>query len=229
MKETIFKLTEDRHSRKLYKAIYTEIVLIKNPIILEFGVSEKAMSTNFFLSYCEINNGKLYSVDVNDHSTKFISQNWKFINSRDDNFDNIEKELPKTFNIIYLDTIHKADHIEKIFYYYYPKLVQGGFFLIDDTSWLPYVELAEKDQFFMERNNEESFNRILEIFFVNRDNFDLEFSFIGTGVAKIKKLNNNKLLKPIKINTRKYSLKNFLRIIYLKFLKKTKNETNFFF
>ena len=161
----------------------------------------------------------LYSVDVNDYSKKFISTNWKFIHSRDDNFYKIEKIIPERFNIIYLDTLHKADHIEKIFYYYYPKLIEGGFFLIDDTSWLPYVKKSEKDHFYMERNNEESFNRILEIFSTNRDNFDLEFSFIGTGVAKITKLNNNKLIKPNKITNRRYSFKNFLRKIYLKLFK----------
>jgi len=217
MEEAILKKIPDRHFRKLYNMIYKEIVLIKNPIILEFGVSQKAMSTDFFLDYCKLNNGMLYSVDVNDYSKKFISTNWKFIHSRDDNFSKIEKNIPKRFNIIYLDTLHKADHIEKIFYYYYPKLIEGGFFLIDDTSWLPYVKKSEKDHFYMERNNEESFNRILEIFYMNRDNFDLELSFIGTGVAKITKLNNNKLIKPNKITNRKYSLKNFLRTIYLKF------------
>ena len=219
MKETILKKRADRHFRKLYNMIYSKIVLIKNPVILEFGVSEKAMSTEFFLDYCKLNNGMLYSVDVNDYSNKFISSNWKFIHSRDDNFYNIDKNIPKKFDIIYLDTLHKADHIEKIFYFYYPKLIEGGFFLVDDTSWLPYVKKAEKDHFYMERNNEESFSRILEIFSTNRDNFDLEFSFIGTGVAKITKLNNNKLIKPNKITNRRYSFKNFLRKIYLKLFK----------
>tara|TARA_B110000503_G_C7021702_1_gene360066 strand:- start:214 stop:879 length:666 start_codon:yes stop_codon:yes gene_type:complete len=217
MNENILKKITDRHFRKLYNMIYKEIALMKNPVILEFGVSEKAMSTDFFLGYCKLNNGMLYSVDVNDYSNKFISSNWKFIHSRDDNFSNIEKNIPKKFNIIYLDSLHKADHIEKILYYYYPKLIEGGFFLVDDTSWLPYAKGSEKDHFYMERNNEESFNKILEIFYSNRDNFDLEFSFIGTGVTKITKRNNNNLFKPNKIPNRKYSLNNFLRKIYIKF------------
>lgn len=210
----------DRHLRKLHNIIYKEICLIKNPMILEFGVSEKAMSTNFFLHFCRLNKGMLYSIDINDYSNKFISSNWKFIKSRDDNFLFIEKNIPNKFDIIYLDTLHKADHIEKIFYHYYPKLSEGGYFLVDDISWLPYVKESEKDQFYMERNHEESFNRILEIFYSNRDNFDLEFSFTGTGAAKITKLNNNNLLKSNKIFTRKYSPQNFLRRIYLNLLKK---------
>lgn len=220
MEKKEFK-TNNRHFRKLYNMIYKEISQIKSPIILEFGVSENAMSTEFFLEYCKLNNGMLYSVDINDYSKKFNSAHWNFIQTRDDNFLKIENIIKdNSFNIIYLDTLHKANHIEKIFYHYYPKLREKGFFLIDDTSWLPYIKKAEKDHFHMERNNEESFNRILEIFNFNRDNFDLEFSFTGTGAAKITKLNNNDLIKSKKIIDRKYGFKNFLRKIYLKFFKK---------
>jgi hypothetical protein len=209
----------NRHFRKLYNIFNYEISLIKKPKILEFGVSEQAMSTKFFLKYCELNLGNLYSVDINNYQNKFSSNHWNFLHSRDDNFDFLENKIPQELDIIYLDTIHKADHIEKIFYHYYPKLKIKGYFLIDDISWLPYLKKNEKDHFYMERNNEESFYRLLEIFNMNRDNFDLEFSFIGTGVAKITKLNNNKLIRPNKISNRKYCLKNFLRVIYLKFFK----------
>jgi hypothetical protein len=59
----------------------------------------------------------LYSVDINNYSNKFISSHWKFIKSRDDDFFFIEKNIPDKFDIIYLDTLHKADHIEKIFHF----------------------------------------------------------------------------------------------------------------
>ena len=47
----------------------------------------------------------------------------------------------------------------------------------------------------MEVNNHETFDRIIEIFNSNSDSFDLEFSFVGTGIAKIHKMNKNKLFK----------------------------------
>jgi hypothetical protein len=215
----MLKNKSNRHYRKLYNIIYKEISLLKKPTILEFGVSNEALSTEFFLGFCKLNGGMLYSVDINDYNNKFKSTYWKFINSRDDNFAFVDKHVPNLFNIIYLDTLHKADHIEKIFYYYYPKLAVGGYFLIDDISWLPYVKGSEKEQFYMERNHEESFNRVLEIFYSNRDNFDLEFSFIGTGVAKINKLNNNILRKPKKIFLKKYTIFNLFRK-FVKIIKK---------
>ena len=207
-------MEKDRHKRKFLDFILKSISKIDSPQILEFGISEIGMSTSIFLDLCKKNNGKLISVDTNKNSRSFQDINWKFINTRDDNFDIIEKYLDKELDVIYLDTIHKADHVEKIIYNYYEKLKVGGFFFVDDTSWLPYLKKNRKDHFFMEVNNHETFDRIIEIFNSNSDSFDLEFSFVGTGIAKIHKMNKNKLLKRRKINSRKMSFLNFIRKSY---------------
>ena len=52
---------------------------------------------------------------------KFNDSNWTFIQSRDDNFDYLENKHQK-FDVIYLDSLHEADHVEKILYYYFDKL-----------------------------------------------------------------------------------------------------------
>lgn len=210
-------MEKDIHKRKFLDFILEPISKIDSPQILEFGVSERGMSTSIFLDLCNKNNGKLLSVDTNKNSRKFRDSNWHFINSRDDNFDVIKKFIDKELDVIYLDTIHKADHVEKIIYSYYDKLKVGGFFFIDDTSWLPYTKYNRKDNFFMEINNHETFDRIIEIYNFNNDLFDLEFSFVGTGIAKIHKLNNKKLSIYSKLKSRKFSIKNFLRKL-LKFL-----------
>ena len=144
------------------------------------------MSTSIFLDLCKKNNGKLISVDSNNDSRKFKDSNWHFINARDDDFDIIEKYLDKKLDVIYLDTIHKADHVEKIIYYYYDKLKVGGLKFIDDnkSDYVTIFKKNRKDNFFMEINNHETFDRIVEILNSNNDLFDLEFSFVGTGIAK---------------------------------------------
>ena len=207
-------MEKDRHKRKFLDFILKPILKIDSPQILEFGISEIGMSTSIFLDLCKKNNGKLISVDTNKNSRKFQDINWQFINTRDDNFGVIEKYIDKELDVIYLDTIHKADHVEKIIYNYYEKLKVGGFFFVDDTSWLPYLKKNRKNHFFMEVNNHETFDRIIEIFNSNSDSFDLEFSFVGTGIAKIHKMNKNKLLKRRKINSRKMSFLNFVRKSY---------------
>ena len=202
---------------KLNSFVANELISLKDLTILEFGVKE-GRSTKIFLQHCEKNGGKLYSIDVNDYKDKFNDSNWTFIQSRDDNFDYLENKLPKKFDVIYLDSLHEADHVEKILYYYFDKLKIGGLFFIDDTSWLPYIENSQRDNFYCEINNKETFDKLLEIYNVNFDRFDINFDFTSSGVCKIFK-KSEKLAKSKKISTRTMSLKNFIRKIF-KFFRK---------
>ena len=122
----------------------------------------------------------------------------------------IKNKIPEKFDIIFLDTLHEAQHVKKIFYYYYKFLKTDGFFFIDDTSWLPYVKKNYKDRFYAEINNQETFEILLKIYFANYHNFDLEFSFVSSGFALAKKLNNNELNSPRKIPSRKLGVKNLM-------------------
>lgn len=221
-------MTNNRHKRKFQDFVMNISENINQPKILEFGVSERGMSTEFFINLCENKDGKVISIDANNKSKKFDTKVWTFINTRDDNFIEIEKFIKnEKFDIIYLDTIHKANHVEKIFYHYYKFLKKDGYFFIDDTSSLPYIKSREKNSFSQEINNQETFYKILEIFNQNHETLDLEFSFVGTGIAKIKKLSNDLIKDPKKIDYRENSIKNFLRKIVLTFLnliqKNTKN------
>ena len=184
---------------------------INNPQIVEFGVRE-GRSTKLFLDLCDQNNGKLFSVDINDYSNLFTNKNWKFIKSRDDNFDFLENILPKEIDIIYLDSLHEADHVEKIFYHYFPKLKINGYFFIDDISWIPYLKTKERNNFYCEINNKETFEKILSIYSSNLNKFDLEFSFISSGMCKIIKKNDHLNLNK-KLIFRSNSIKNYLRKI----------------
>ncbi len=209
-------LNKSRHHSKLIKFIYPELIEIKDSNILEFGVSEKAMSTELFLEYSNINNCKLFSVDCVDFSGKFNHKNWYFINSRDDEYEKIFAKIPKNFDLILLDTIHEAKHVEKIFYKYYDFLNVNCCFFIDDTNWIPYLKKNEKNNFYVEINNRETFEILLEIYSSNRENFEIEFTFQGTGMCKITKKNNNQLNLKKNIYSRKYSLKNLVRKILKK-------------
>ena len=207
---------ENRHKEKFLRIFEKELKKIDKPTILEFGVSSKALSTYIFLEYCEKKNGHLYSVDLIDYSHHFKSNNWRFINCKDDDYDKIESIVPKNFDIIYLDTIHTARHVEKILYHYFDKLNIGGVFVIDDTSLLPYLKKREKNNFSLEINNYETFQKLLEIFNSNHENLYFESSFIGTGAVKLTKLNDNKLKRSKTLSDRRFSFLNLVRKIYLK-------------
>ena len=186
---------------------------IQSPSILEFGV-QNGFSTIKFLELCNKNGGYLYSVDVNDCSKVSKDKRWTFIKSRDDNFDYVQNKIPNKFDIIYLDSLHEAEHVEKIFYEYYPMLNVNGYFIIDDISHLPYLQNKDRNNFYCEINNKETFEKILEIYNTNEKLFDLNFTFVSSGLAIIKKKEELELNKNEKIKSRSLSLKNTIRRLW---------------
>ncbi len=208
---------QDRHKIKFLRILEKELNELEQPSILEFGVSDKALSTSIFLKKCIEKKGFLYSVDIIDYSYHFESKHWKFINCKDDDYEIVEKQIPKKLDIIYLDTIHTAKHVEKILYHYYNRLKVGGIFVIDDTSSLPYLKGREKNNFSLEINNYETFEKLIQIFNENHENLYFESSFIGTGLVKLTKLNDKDLNEYKPLSDRRFSFLNMIRKIYLKF------------
>ena len=178
--------------------------------ILELGV-KAGTSTKKFIELCNVNNGFLTSIDINDCSNVIKSDRWKFIHSSDDNFDEIDKIIPKNFDFIFIDSLHEANHVKKVFYHYYNFLKEGGICIIDDISWLPYSLNQTSDNEFCENMNRSTFNKILEIYSQNKENFYLDFFFKDSGYAIITKTKKDPLNKPKKIFSREFSVKNLLR------------------
>ncbi len=186
---------------------------IKNPQIIEFGV-RFGISTKKIIKICEMNNGFLNAIDVLDCSKVSNSKNWKFHQCRDDDFEYLDEVLPRNIDLIYLDSYHNANHIEKIFYHYYDFLKPNGFFIFDDISWIPYLSNKKRNSFNCEINNLETFEKILQISSSNEDLFKLYFSFEGSGLCKIIKKSNLPLNKPQKIKKRIHTIKNYLRKVF---------------
>ena len=205
------------NNHKLETFLQNRIKNINNIKILEFGVRE-GISTKLFVNLAEKNNGKVFSVDLNDYSNLINSNKWKFIQSRDDNFEFIKSEIENEFDVILLDSQHEAYHVKKIIFNYYDLLKKGGYFFIDDISWLPYLKNSYRDNFWCEINNKETFNIILDIYSDNTSNFDLEYSFISSGFALLKKTNNDPLNPVKKKGGRSFSIKNLLRLTKKKIL-----------
>ena len=168
------------YKNKIKSELISKIININNISILELGV-QKGVSTNYFLDICDKNNGKLYSVDTDDCSEVSTNQRWKFIHSRDDDFHNIFNIIPNEVDVIYIDSLHEAHHVEKLIYNYYSRLKEGGYIFIDDISHLLYLKNKPRNNFYCEINNNETFDKILEIYNNNENLFDLSFSFKSSG------------------------------------------------
>ena len=212
----------DDYTNKIDRNLFDLIQNIENPAILELGV-QNGLSTKKFIDICNKNNGFLYSVDVDDCSKVSNDRRWTFIKSRDDNFNLIKSKIPKEIDILYIDSLHEADHVSKLIYNYYDLIKVGGFIFIDDISHLPYVKNGMRNNFYCEINNQETFNILLEIYFSNYDKIDLNFSSVSSGLAIIKKKNDKILNKMTKIKSRKSSLKNKIRK-FVHFINKIKQS-----
>ena len=208
----------DYYNYKLDNYLFPLIKEINNPIILELGV-QRGTSTKKFLDICNKNNGKLFSVDIDDCSKVSDDKNWNFFHSRDDNFEFIKSKIPHKIDVLFIDTLHEAEHVKKLIYGYYPLLKKNGYLFIDDVSHLPYLKNMPRNNFYCEINNKETFDLLLAIYSENYEKFDLNFSFSSSGLAIIQKKNESNLIQSHNLNLRENSIKNILRKIWGKIKK----------
>ena len=171
---------------KLDNFLFPIIKEIDNPIILELGV-QNGRSTKKFLNICKNKNVKISLIDIDDCSNVLNDNIWHFYQTRDDNFEFIKSKIPEKIDILFIDTLHEADHVKKLINEYYPLIKTGGFIFIDDISHLPYLKNKRRDNFYCEINNKETFDLLISIYSENTENFDLSFTFVSSGLAIIKK------------------------------------------
>ena len=198
---------------KLDNFLFPIIKGINNPIILELGV-QKGRSTKKFLDICKKNNGKLFSIDIDDCSNIINDKTWNFYQTRDDNFDYIKSKIPEKIDILFIDSLHEASHVKKLINEYYPIIKKNGFIFIDDISHLPYLKNKDRDNFYCEINNKETFDLLISIYSENTENFDLSFTFVSSGLAIIKKKTDSELFDYRKLNDRGLTTKNILRRLW---------------
>tara|TARA_Y100000816_G_C26100606_1_gene583191 strand:- start:2403 stop:3035 length:633 start_codon:yes stop_codon:yes gene_type:complete len=198
---------------KLDNFLFPIIKGINNPIILELGV-QKGRSTKKFLDICKKNNGKLFSIDIEDCSNIVNDKSWNFYQTRDDNFEYIKSKIPEKIDILFIDTLHEANHVKKLINEYYPIIKKNGFIFIDDISHLPYLKNKDRDNFYCEINNKETFDLLISIYSENTENFDLSFTFVSSGLAIIKKKTDSELFDYRKLNERGLTTKNILRRLW---------------
>ena len=202
-------------NHKLDCFLFPYINQIQEPVILELGV-QKGRSTKKFLELCDRNNGQLFSVDLEDCANVSQNKRWKFFQTRDDNFEFIKSQIPNKIDVLFIDTLHEANHVKKLIYEYYPLLNTNGYIFIDDISHLPYLKNSQRNNFYCEINNQETLKMLLEIYSENSENIDISFSFISSGLAIIKKKTDKNLNQSKKLYFREFSIKNFSRKLWKK-------------
>ena len=123
-------------------------------------------------------------------------------------------------DILYVDSLHEAHHVKKLIDGYYSIIKENGYIFIADISHLPYLKTEIRNNFYCEINNKETFECLLEIYSINKNNFDINFSFYSSGIAIIKKKSKENLNSYRKMKTREITFKNFFRKVWKRIKKK---------
>ena len=79
---------------------------------------------------------------------------------------------------------------------------------------MTYLKNKDRDNFYCEINNKETFDLLISIYSENTENFDLSFSFVSSGLAIIKKKTDSELIDYRKLNERGMTTKNILRRLW---------------
>ena len=176
---------------------------IKNPIIVELGVAETALSTKNFLKYVNDKGGKLYSIDIQDFSKitnsdnfkNINSKNWNFLQSNDLNLEKILKNFPIIKNgidVLYVDSLHDPTHIERTLMKWFKHINQYGYIFFDDTESRVY---KEQKALFISIGNDGIDDIIKKFYYRNSNLIKYTKYFTDTGLSEFYKI-CDKVAKP---------------------------------
>ena len=169
---------------------------IKNPIIVELGVADTAQSTKNFLNYIGKNDGKLYSIDIQDFS-KIInnkdfeninSTKWNFLQSNDLDLNKILKNFPSIedgIDVLYVDSLHDPTHIEKTLIKWFKYVNKFGYIFFDDTESRVY---REQKALFISIGNDGMDDVIKKFYYRNSNLIKYTKYFIDTGLSEFYKI-----------------------------------------
>ena len=187
-------LTADNEYRCVAKQLlhmHEEVSARANPIVVELGVNT-GNSTKMFLNAIDDKPAaKLVSIDICDFSHSAESDRWTF--AQQDSTDVtalIEKApfLKNGIDVLYVDSLHTAEHVKKEVYGYYPYLNKGAVIFFDDVDSAPYMQGQRKDSIETEIANRSIFKLLSGIFRANIEQIDFTVMYGSTGLGRFDKL-----------------------------------------
>lgn len=212
--------TEARFVSLQLLEMHKKISRIPNAIILELGV-DRGQSTKVFLNAIDQRSAShLISVDIRDCKEVSDSNMWTFIQSDSADVENIIKVAPilkKGIDIIYIDSLHTAEHVYKEIFAWFPYLKKGGIVYFDDVDTGPYLIGQRKDSLSTEIANRKIHDLIEAVFRANMDKVNLSIFYGSTGLGLLEKVSDmdTKLNEPLFLKKRHRRF--FWRLINLVF------------
>ena len=172
LEEHLNKTDESRFTAQQLLKLNKEAALKENPLIVELGV-DRGQSTKIFLNAIDNKaSSKLISIDIKDCSKVSSSKKWEFIQQDSADIINLlinKPEIKNGIDILYIDSLHTPNHVEKEVYNFFEYLNENAMIFFDDIDSGPYMSNQRKDSVSTEIINRKIFNCIsqfeLKLFF----------------------------------------------------------------
>ena len=229
LQDHLNKTYESRFTAQQLLKLHKEAELKDCPLIVELGV-DRGQSTKIFLNAIDNKtDSKLISIDIKDCSEAATSNKWEFIKQDSADIDSIltyKPEIKKGIDILYVDSLHTPEHVEKEVYNFFQYLNEDALIFFDDIDSGPYMSNQRKDSVETEINNRKIYKLLEAIFRANMGQIDFDIMRGSTGLGIFKKRSKlgEKLNEPLFLNERNNRLIN--KAINLISFKKTYKHDN---
>lgn len=190
LRSIVGRLGEDHFSARQLLELHAEATRRDRVTILELGV-DFGQSTRIFLNAIDGKpDSRLISVDIRDCARAAASDQWTFVQADSGDAEAIVARQPilrQGIDILYVDSLHTAEHVLKEVGGFYPYLNKGAVIFLDDIDSFPYMRGQRKDNVGKEIANR-AIDRLVErIFLSNIAELELTVHRGSTGLARLDK------------------------------------------
>lgn len=220
LKEFLSEKTEARFVASQLLEMHEHVSRLPNATVLELGV-DRGQSTKVFLNAVDQKpSSHLVSVDIRDCKGVSDSDMWNFVQSDSSDVESIVNAAPvlkEGIDVIYIDSLHTAEHVYKEIFGWFPYLKNGGVIYFDDVDTGPYLMGQRKDSMATEIANRNIHDLIEAVFRANMDKISLTIHYGSTGLGRFEKAGDigSTLSEPLYL--RKRSRRFFWRLVNLVF------------
>jgi predicted O-methyltransferase YrrM len=182
---------EDRCAARQFMQMHKEVRDRERPVIVELGVNAGNSTKVFLNAIADKPDARLVSVDIRDCSAAASSDKWTFVQQDSADVAALVGKVPALrdgIDILYVDSLHTAEHVKKEVYGFYPYLNQGAVVFFDDVDSGPYMLRRRKDSVRTEVANRRIHKLLEAIFRANIGQIDYTVMYGSTGLGRFDKL-----------------------------------------
>lgn len=182
---------ESRCAAKQFMHMHQEVWKRERPVVVELGVNAGNSTKVFLNALADKPDARLVSVDIRDCSAAAQSDQWIFVQQDSADVAALLKKVPSLkdgIDILYVDSLHTAEHVKKEIYGFYPYLSQGAVIFFDDVDSGAYMLGRRKDSVRTEVANRRIHKLLDAIFRANIEQIDFTVMYGSTGLGRVDKL-----------------------------------------